>query len=228
MSAATEAEPATRAERSDATEAEPATRAERSISMSAAPPGRVRAERFERLYEASPDPWGYCTSDYERAKYADTLAALAEPSYGLALEIGCSIGVFTGLLAERCERLVALDFSTGALSLARERLRGVRNVELVRASFPEETPPGSWELVVCSEVLYYLDRPTFARALEWLRAQLENGSTVVVVSWRGAGGTEPLTGDEVHDLLESRLAPWHALDARKPGCRLDRFDGHAR
>jgi SAM-dependent methyltransferase len=182
-------------------------------------------ERFERLYHASPDPWGYSTNGYEQEKYAATLAALPKASHGLCLEIGCSIGVFTGLLAARCEHVVAIDFSLGALKLARRRLRGVRNVDLLRAGFPEETPPGSWDLIVCSEVLYYLQPRELDEAIEWIRSQLTYGASVLAVSWRGVGREEPLLGDEVHDRLTEQLTRWHALDARSDGYRLDRFDG---
>jgi hypothetical protein len=99
-------------------------------------------------------------------------------------------------------------------------------VQLVLGSFPEQVPSGGWDLVVCSEVLYYLDRPALARALDWLEAQLQRGATVLPVSWRGSAETEPLRGDDVHDLLGTRLARWHAFDGRRPGYRLDRFDGH--
>ena len=34
------------------------------------------AARFDELYERSADPWSYESSDYEREKYASTLAAL--------------------------------------------------------------------------------------------------------------------------------------------------------
>ena len=187
---------------------------------------RMSAERFERLYEASEDPWDYRSSEYERAKYAATLAALGPGRYGRALETGCSIGVFTELLARHCDRLVGLDFSSRALALAGERLSGVANVKLVLGSFPEQVPSGGWDLVVCSEVLYYLDRAVLARALDWLETHLERGATVLAVSWRGSGETEPLRGDDVHDLLGTRLARWHAFDGRRPGYRLDRFDGH--
>lgn len=192
------------------------------------PPRRVDAERFERHYEASADPWNYRDSDYEREKYAATLAALPPGDFDRALEVGCSIGVFSGMLAARCRRLVAIDFSQRAVALARERLAGEQNVEVVHASFPEQVPAGDWDLIVCSEVLYYLDEPTLASALEWLQAQLGSGAAVVAVSWRGSGAQEPLLGDDVHDLLERRFAGWHALDARRPGYRLDRFDGHGR
>jgi SAM-dependent methyltransferase len=141
------------------------------------------------------------------------------------LEVGCSIGVFTAQLAPRCAELVAIDFSARALELARERLAGVPRVELVQASFPEQVPPGEWDVVICSEVLYYLDAQTFARAVDWLQAQLQRGASVLAVSWRGEGGEEPMRGDEAHDLLVDRLARWHALDGRREGYRMDRFDG---
>jgi SAM-dependent methyltransferase len=183
------------------------------------------SQRFERLYSESPDPWGYRTSPYEREKYAATLAALPAGEQGLCLEVGCSIGVFTALLAERCRHVVAIDFSLRAIELAREELREVANVELLRAGFPSEAPPGSWDLVVCSEVLYYLREPELEEAIGWIEAQLAHGACVVAVSWRGTGRDEPFSGDEVHDRLARELAAAHTLDARREGYRLDRFEG---
>jgi SAM-dependent methyltransferase len=188
----------------------------------------VPPEKFDRLYESSEDPWGYTTSAYEREKYADTIAALPPRPLGHALEVGCSIGVFTALLAQRCQQLTAIDFSARAIELARERLTGVPRIELLQASFPDEVPPGDWNLIVCSEVLYYLDANTFARAVDWLGTQIAGGASVVAVSWRGEGREEPMSGDQAHDLLTERLARWHALDARRDGYRLDRFDGDVR
>jgi SAM-dependent methyltransferase len=188
---------------------------------------RVGAESFERLYGESSDPWDYHTSEYEREKYKRTLTALGSRPYRRVLEVGCSIGVFSKLLAARCDSLTAIDFSGRAVDLARERLRLVAGVEVRQASFPEEAPLGDWDLVICSEVLYYLDRSTFGTALDWLRARLQGGTVVLAVSWRGEGTHEPMRGDETHDLLSLALAPWHALDARQPGYRLDRFDGDA-
>jgi SAM-dependent methyltransferase len=186
---------------------------------------RVLAESFERLYAASPDPWDYDSSEYERGKYAATLAALDGRVYRQGLEVGCSIGAFTELLAERCESLTALDFSSRAVALARARLRERPHVSLLETSFPEQVPVGSWDLVVCSEVLYYLDRPALDQATAWLCERLREGATVLAVDWRGPTTSEPHDGDEVHNLLRERLAPWHALEGRQPGYRLDRFDG---
>lgn len=189
---------------------------------------RVPAEHFERLYARSADPWGYLTSDYEREKYAATLAALPAGTFARALEVGCSIGVFTQLLAPRCAHLSAIDFAPRALAIARERLAQVANVQLLRASFPDQVPAGNWDLVVCSEVLYYLDEPALGRAIDWLHARLRAGAIVLAVSWRGEGVHEPMSGDEAHAVLLARLARWHSLDRRSEGYRLDRFDGDGR
>jgi SAM-dependent methyltransferase len=186
---------------------------------------RFGVERFDSLYAANPDPWGYCSSDYEREKYADTLAALpTRRPLGAALEVGCSIGVFTTQLATCCERVLGVDFSPKALALARERTEGSANVELRQASFPEQAPKGPWDVVVCSEVLYYLDPQGLRQAIGWLSAQLQDGACVVAVSWRGRGIDEPLRGDDVHDLLARALGRWHTHDGRRPGYRLDRFE----
>lgn len=189
---------------------------------------RTDQAHFDRLYAASSDPWDYCSSDYEREKYARTLSALPIGRLGAVLEVGCSIGVFTALLAPRCKRLLAIDFSERAIELAAERLVGIPNVTLERRSFPEQAPDGPWEVVICSEVLYYLEEPALRTAMSWLEAQLRAGTSVVAVSWRGEGRTEPLRGDDVHDLMASEFERWHTMDARQPGYRLDRFDGDAR
>src|SRR5579859_5981551 len=85
---------------------------------------RVAASFFEDLYERSEDPWSFATSEYERQKYAHTLSSLGARRFARALECGCSIGVFTELLASATEELVAIDVSERALARARRRLHG--------------------------------------------------------------------------------------------------------
>ncbi|RYI86437.1 MAG: hypothetical protein EON47_22590, partial [Acetobacteraceae bacterium] len=76
------------------------------------------ATYFDALYAATPDPWAFASSDYEREKYAATLAALPRPHYARVLEIGCSIGVLTRMLAGRGDAVVALDVAETALAAA--------------------------------------------------------------------------------------------------------------
>ncbi len=181
--------------------------------------------RFEGLYQRSADPWGYESSEYEREKYVSTFAALPHGRITSALEVGCSIGVFTEQLAGRCEQVLAIDFSERALRLAQARLDALTNVELCLASFPEQVPAGPWQLILCSEVLYYLQAPALDGAIAWLTEQLRGGACVLAVSWRGGGTDEPFRGDDVHDRLARELSSWHSLDDRRHDYRLDRFDG---
>jgi alkylation response protein AidB-like acyl-CoA dehydrogenase len=180
------------------------------------------ALRFERLYAADGDPWDYESSGYEHDKRVDTIAALPARPRRRVLDLGCSNGALTRQLAERCEAVVGAELSARAVDLASER--GLpANVTVVQARFPDEIPPGEFDLIVCSEILYYLSPAELWRAIRWLRGQLETGATLLAVSWRGHGD-EPMRGDDVHDLLTQELAAWHTLDARRPGYRLDRFD----
>ena len=65
------------------------------------------------------DPWGYTSSWYEQRRRQLTAALLPHQDLGEVLEIGCSIGLITALLAPRARRFVAVDISTAALEKAR-------------------------------------------------------------------------------------------------------------
>ena len=65
-----------------------------------------RRFEFEKRYLEHGDVWNYETSDYERDKYSRTLDFIRSARRGNAsvLEVGCSVGVFTELLAAEFER----------------------------------------------------------------------------------------------------------------------------
>jgi 2-polyprenyl-3-methyl-5-hydroxy-6-metoxy-1,4-benzoquinol methylase len=192
--------------------------------MSATPPHRERApvEHFERLAARSDDPWDYATSPYEQGKYRRTLDALPERT-GPTLELGCSVGVFTEMLAPRCESLLAIDFSPAALRLAGRRLSGVANVELRQATLPEQTPEGPFETIVCAEILYYWSAPLVRDGIGRIEAALAPGGVLVAVHWRGSDRRRALRGDDVHRILrdETQLR-WEAGE-ETPDYLLDRW-----
>lgn len=157
--------------------------------------GSIPAEYFEALYARDPDPWRFASSDYEAAKYAATLAALTRPRYRRVLEVGCSIGVLTERLAGRCDRLIAVDVATRAVEMARDRTRRLGHVEVTEARVPDSWPEGSFDLVVLSEVVYYLDAADVRRLAERVKACLDPDGEVVLVHWTGQTDY-PLSGDE--------------------------------
>ncbi|WP_171025831.1 class I SAM-dependent DNA methyltransferase [Hymenobacter jeollabukensis] len=162
-------------------------------------PHTLCADYFDHVYRANDDPWHFETSPYEHAKYADTLAALPEPHYARAFEIGCSLGVLTAQLAPRCGHLLSVDVAEAALAKARQRCASLPQVELRRMAVPEEFPAGQFDLVMLSEVGYYWDMPTLQRAADLIVAALPAGGQLLLVHWTPAVHDYPLTGDEVHE-----------------------------
>ena len=182
---------------------------------------RLTREDFEALYSSDPDPWRFETSAYEHAKYAATTEALQGHRFKSALEVGCSIGVLTARFAEHCDTLLAVDAAQTAVDLARARLTGSSNVIVERRELPEDFPKGPFELIICSEVLYYLDPPAFDAMLDAITRELTG--SLLAVHWRHGTSSYPLRGDEVHERLAGRFGT-SAYTAITPDYILDRFD----
>ncbi|WP_420452876.1 SAM-dependent methyltransferase [Ilumatobacter sp.] len=156
---------------------------------------------FESVYCSDPDPWGFETSRYEQRKYDITVAVLPQDRYRRGLEPGCANGVLTERLAERCDELFAFDHMAEPISRARRRMADHDHVHVLEAVFPTYLPAGRGDLVVWSEVAYYLDERDAQRALQALERWLEPGGTLVAVHYTGETNY-PRTARQVHDSLD--------------------------
>ncbi|OUE08051.1 hypothetical protein CMsap09_03800 [Clavibacter michiganensis] len=173
--------------------------ADGSTTRPAAAP--TAAERFDAAYARSEDPWRVTTRWYERRKRLATLAALPDERYGRALEIGCSIGVTTAGLAERVDALLAVDVAPTAVERARARLADAPHVQVEVRDVGADWPEGAFDLVVMSEVGYYLDDAALDRVLAALPGALGASGTLVACHWRHPEGDFRRSGDEVHARL---------------------------
>jgi len=156
---------------------------------------------FDELYTNSSDPWDFEKSDYERQKYEKTLESLPQAHYNSCLEIGCSIGVLTQKLSGRCKKLLAIDISEPALATARKRLSNQQNVTIQKASIPDSFPAGDYDLIVMSEVGYYLSTNDLTLAKNLLKKNLTPNGDLILVHWTHEVADYPLSGDEVHELF---------------------------
>ena len=177
---------------------------------------------FETLYAEKADPWDFRTSPYEQRKYAATLAALSRPSYARALEVGCSIGVLTRLLAGRCDRLLSVDTSARALAEAERDCADLDHVMFRLAGLPEEFPDGTFDLIMLSEVLYYMSRTDLVSVATQCEKALVPEGEIVLCHWLGETNY-PLTGDEAAEDFISALTPRFRTvkQWREPEYRLD-------
>jgi hypothetical protein len=155
---------------------------------------------FEEMYRDVDDPWKFETSLYEQRKYAITVASLPRFRYRSAYEPGCSIGVLTELLANRCDRLLSSDIIPSALQRAETRLRRKSHVWLEERSIPMQWPSGPFDLVVLSEIAYYFDATDLGRIMTCAMESTVRGAHVVGVHWRGETNY-PLIGDEAHEII---------------------------
>ena len=187
-------------------------------------PDSLDEKYFDDVYAASDDPWNFETSDYEAQKYAQTIASLPSENYANAIEIGCSIGILTRMLSERCSRLIATDVSERALEKARERNRDLEHVEFRKMSLTDDFPDETFDLIVISEVAYYLSPSDWAKAMREVAHHLAIKGHVVLVHWLPAVHDYPQTGDEVHRHFESFASTAGLVNVRatrKENYRLD-------
>lgn len=155
----------------------------------------MEADYFDALYASDADPWRFASSEYESAKYQATLHALPKVRYDRALEVGCSIGVFTRLLADRCDRLLGIDPAERAIESARRCCAKKFNVSFEKMAAPDQWPTGTFDLIILSEVVYYLDRHDIVRLASRVNGSLAPRGDMVLVHWLGETDY-PLSGDD--------------------------------
>jgi predicted TPR repeat methyltransferase len=152
----------------------------------------VPTRDFEKLYAEKADPWNLKTSAYDLQKYTATLDALPHHRYSSAFDVGCSVGVMTSLLADRCDLIIAVDSVERALQEARQHCAGKSHVHFARMHIPKEWPERTFDLIVISEVLYYLSAAELEAVVARLRDSLAQGGDLILVhGWQ----------TRVHDLL---------------------------
>jgi hypothetical protein len=73
----------------------------------------------------------------------------------------------------------------------------------LRCAAPRLTrwPDGPFDLVVLSEIAYYLDADTLAAVVDREFARLPPGATIVAAHWRHRVVDYPMTGDAAHDVI---------------------------
>jgi SAM-dependent methyltransferase len=182
------------------------------------------AQYFDELYAADADPWRFATSDYERDKYAATMAALPFQRFDSALEVGCSIGVLTRQLAERCDALVAVDAAQAALDQARDRCADLPHVTLRRMVIPGMWPGGTFDLILLSEVVYYLSPADIVLAAQKTRRGLRPGGIVLLVHYI-LPTNYPCSGDEASETFIRSAGLPVIRQQRQEAYRLDLLGG---
>ncbi|WP_169053390.1 SAM-dependent methyltransferase [Falsirhodobacter xinxiangensis] len=173
-------------------------------------------EHLSRLYAASDDPWGHRTSRYEAAKFDATIAALGPDRFHDALEIGCGNGTLAARLAPHCDKLTLVECIPAAVASARA---AVPQATVLQGTAPADLPDMRPDLVLLSEVLYFMTEDGVVTLGQWLRRNAQG--PVIAVNWTGPTD-EDLDGDAAIRVLSTVLGAPRTVTH---DCfRIDRFD----
>lgn len=159
----------------------------------------LNEDYFDKVYNENSDPWNFEKSEYERKKYEKTMESLPLERYSAALEIGCSIGVLTKMLATRCDQLLSIDLNDAALKSAEKRLENTTNVTLKKGAIPNDLPDSNFDLIVMSEVGYYLSMDDLKKSKDLIKRRLKENADLVLVHWTHDVPDYPLSGDQVNE-----------------------------
>ncbi|WP_296404697.1 class I SAM-dependent methyltransferase [Psychrobacter sp.] len=181
---------------------------------------------FDALYSDNTDPWQYQTRWYEKRKRDMCLAVLPQANYRNAIELGCGNGVFSELLAKRCESLLSIDGNNQAVQLARLRMAQCSHVKVMQGIIPDalfnlnndehsntshlayrdgSVDTTSFDLIVISEILYYLSPKDIDAVIDWISKHLAQGGTLLCCHWRYDIEGFEMNGEIVHQRLYQAL-----------------------
>ncbi len=116
---------------------------------------------FESVYGDDGDPWasGDARYRYQRRKY-QVLVSLLPPArrYGRVLDLGCGLGAMARLLAGRADAVLGMDVALAAVEQARSLSADLAHVSFEQGDVLDlpRALDGSFDLIVISDVLYYL------------------------------------------------------------------------
>jgi LmbE family N-acetylglucosaminyl deacetylase/SAM-dependent methyltransferase len=174
----------------------------------------VPAAHFDTLFTQSPDPWRYDGEPYERDRFARTVAALSGRRYRSALELGCANGALTEQLAPLCDHLLATDASNAALHLARARIGDLAGVVLEQRAMPHEMPDASLDLIVASDMLYYLGLDGIVALMAAIEQRATQDCRLFMASYLGETNTR-ITGEMAAEIAIAHLPGWVRIHAER-------------
>lgn len=139
----------------------------------------------------------------EAAAHDLIMRTLAGVRPGRALDVGCGGGRLSERLVTIADELVGVDISEAAVARARARLAGSDRARFERRTLPFDMPEGTFDLIVCADVLHHWDTRTLRTGLDRLFGRLNPGGLLLLVHDLGDAG-RACSGDTVHDFAIER------------------------
>jgi len=160
-------------------------------------------------------------SAYDQDRSQITADSLLRDRYRVAFQPGCSTGVLTARLAERCDRVIAQDVAASAVAAAQCRCDTLHNVQISQADVAAGLPNEELDLVVFSELGYHFSATQLRELARCMAARMGDNAEFVAVHGLGWSAAQRLSADQVHAVLGDELPLLSVKRVRYPTFRLD-------
>lgn len=139
----------------------------------------IDIDGFEKKFLDDPDPWNYANSPFEAYKRRILRQACGSRSFGRGLELACANGETSKVLSSLCLKLLALDGSPTVVAEANRRTKHLPNVTVAVANLPDDLPRQQFDLIIASEIFYYLRPLPLLRLMNGLYQNLAPSGRIV-------------------------------------------------
>jgi 2-polyprenyl-3-methyl-5-hydroxy-6-metoxy-1,4-benzoquinol methylase len=155
---------------------------------------------FDRLFAQGADPWRYEDDGVSETRKSLILRLLPAAPVSSILEIGCASGWMTQDLCKRAERVTAIDCSSVALSLAKERCSDCSNIEFAEIDLLTGSLEGRYEVVICAGVLNFFPRAAQAAIRDKIVETVQPGGLLLLEHLRERMVGYEMDGGDLHKL----------------------------
>ncbi len=180
--------------------------------------GAISLSGFEAKFEADADPWDTWQSRYEAVKRDALAKAMGSGTYGRGLELAAGNGSNTPVIARRVRRLLVTDGTRAGAELMRERFAGQSRLTIVQHDAGRRLPGHRFDLIVISELLYYLEDRAFDVLAGEVARTLTPGGRLVMVHHEQNFADRARQAASVHrdflSLLTGPMRPVRQIKAR--------------
>lgn len=181
---------------------------------------------FKNIYAHESDPWNIGNADSERYELYYRLITRHARRLGTILDIGCGFGAFLARFQGTFDELTGVDMVAEAIAKGKQRFPFVHFVRGSAAELGSVIPDRQFDVIVCSDVIYYLPERGKHDLLQWISRHLADQGMAFIAAW--CPGGDYLAYDELERLVRKYfvvdqtqlLESQHALFLAKPKKKL--------
>jgi 2-polyprenyl-3-methyl-5-hydroxy-6-metoxy-1,4-benzoquinol methylase len=122
-----------------------------------------------------------------------------------ALEVGCSVGIFSGMLSDHFDKVTAIDISKEALRVAAAYNSAQKNIRFVHAHFESLEVDGQYDVIFCAEILYYVATKHIKKVCQQLSSCLAPKGIILLVTGTSTCKSSQYYFDGWEEILTNRF-----------------------